>query len=42
MAYLDLDIDDEPQEDEAPEDFKSFSEETETNHRCPRCGYEWR
>ena len=39
---FDLDIDDEPQEDEAPEDFKSFSEETETNHICPRCGYEWR
>ena len=43
---FDLSLDDEePQEvveDEVPEDFKSFSEETETNHRCPRCGYEWR
>ena len=41
---FDLSLDDEEpqQKDEAPEDFKSFSEETETNHRCPRCGYEWR
>ena len=25
----------------APENFKEFSEETETKNRCPRCGYEW-
>lgn len=24
-----------------PEDFKEYSEETETKNRCPRCGYEW-
>ena len=27
--------------DESPEGFKEFSEETETAHKCPRCGYEW-
>lgn len=26
---------------EPPESFKEFSEETETKHKCPRCGYEW-
>ena len=26
---------------EAPEDFKEFSEETQTKNKCPRCGYEW-
>lgn len=25
----------------APEEFKEFSEETQTKHKCPRCGYEW-
>lgn len=26
---------------EAPASFKEFSEDTETKHICPRCGYEW-
>lgn len=25
----------------APEEFKSFDEDMETKHCCPRCGYEW-
>lgn len=25
----------------APEGFKEFSEDMETKHVCPRCGYEW-
>lgn len=24
-----------------PEDFKQFDENIETEHRCPKCGYEW-
>lgn len=27
--------------DEAPETFKEYGEETETKHKCPVCGYEW-
>lgn len=27
--------------EESPEDFKEYGEETETKHRCPKCGYEW-
>lgn len=27
--------------EESPESFKEFGEETETAHKCPRCGYEW-
>ena len=27
--------------DEAPESFKEYGEETETKNKCPRCGYEW-
>lgn len=23
------------------EDFKEFSDETKTNYKCPKCGYEW-
>lgn len=26
---------------EPPEDFKEYGEETETAHKCPRCGYEF-
>lgn len=26
---------------EAPEDFKEFDEDLETDYRCPKCGYEW-
>jgi len=25
----------------APEGFKSFDESIETEHKCPKCGYEW-
>jgi len=25
----------------APEEFKSYDESIETEHRCPKCGYEW-
>lgn len=25
----------------APEDFASFDETIETDHKCPKCGYEW-
>lgn len=24
-----------------PEDFETYDEEIETEHRCPSCGYEW-
>ena len=26
---------------EPPDAFKEYGEETETAHKCPRCGYEW-
>jgi len=25
----------------APEDFPEYDEDIETEHRCPKCGYEW-
>jgi len=25
----------------APEEFASYDEEIETDHKCPKCGYEW-
>lgn len=28
-------------EAEPPEDFDSFDENVETEHKCPKCGYEW-
>lgn len=28
-------------EEDSPEGFKEYGEETETKHKCPRCGYEW-
>lgn len=27
--------------DEAPAEFKEFGEDIETEHKCPKCGYEW-
>lgn len=37
------DLEDGEEEDyEVPEQFKEFDENMETNHVCPRCGYEWR
>lgn len=30
------------QPEESPDDFKEYGEETETKHKCPRCGYEWK
>lgn len=27
--------------EDAPDEFKEYGEETETAHKCPRCGYEW-
>lgn len=42
MSDLDFNFDfDSLQNDEAPESFKEFGEETETKNKCPRCGYEW-
>ena len=29
------------EEPEPPEGFKSYGEDLETEHRCPKCGYEW-
>lgn len=26
---------------QAPEDFAEFDEEIKTDHKCPKCGYEW-
>ena len=26
---------------EAPEEFKEFGEDVETDHQCPKCGYKW-
>ena len=34
-------LNDEEEQDEAPEDFKEYDEELETTHKCPKCGYEW-
>ena len=31
----------ETKEDAPPDDFKEFYEGIETDHKCPRCGYEW-
>ena len=28
-------------EDPPPKDFKEFDENIDTEHRCPKCGYEW-
>ena len=28
-------------EKESPEDFDEYDEDLETQHRCPKCGYEW-
>ena len=27
--------------EEAPDDFKEYSESVPTKHTCPKCGYEW-
>ena len=27
--------------DNAPNDFKSYDDEIETKHECPKCGYKW-
>ena len=34
-------LNDEEEQDEAPEDFKEYDEELETTHKCPKCSYEW-
>lgn len=26
---------------ESPDDFPSYDEDIETEHKCPKCGYEW-
>ena len=26
---------------DAPEDFKEYDEDIDTEHRCPKCGYSW-
>jgi hypothetical protein len=31
----------EPTEEEPPEQFPGFDEDIETEHVCPKCGYEW-
>lgn len=28
-------------ENKAPEEFREFSDEMQTKHKCPKCGYEW-
>ena len=28
-------------QEQAPQGFKSFDETMKTEHKCPRCGYEW-
>jgi len=28
-------------QNEPPEDFPEYNEDIETEHRCPKCGYEW-
>ena len=30
-----------PEEPTPPEDFKEFGDDIETEHKCPKCGYEW-
>lgn len=30
-----------PEEEQAPDDFKEINIETETDYRCPKCAYEW-
>ena len=27
---------------EPPQEFSEYGEDIATEHRCPRCGYEWR
>lgn len=31
----------EPSDEEPPEDFPEYDEEIETEHCCPKCGWEW-
>jgi hypothetical protein len=30
-----------PRDRRAPEEFKAFDDDLPTEHRCPRCAYEW-
>lgn len=30
-----------PEEKDAPEDFVEFNDDIDTEHRCPKCNYEW-
>lgn len=32
---------DDTETEESPEDFEEYDEDIETEHRCPKCGYEW-
>lgn len=31
----------EPNQDDSPNEFPEADEDIETEHRCPKCGYEW-
>lgn len=33
--------DDEVPQREAPQEFDEYDEDIETEHKCPKCGYEW-
>lgn len=35
------DSDDTAEATEAPDDFKEYGDDIETEHKCPMCGYEW-
>ena len=34
-------LEQQPEEEEAPEDFKEITSDVETDYRCPKCSYEW-
>lgn len=47
LSFTGFDLDEidklikEPVGDSPPEDFDEYDEDIDTEHRCPKCGYEW-
>lgn len=44
MGLLGFDVSDDDEDDDGmtrPDAFKEYDEDIETQHKCPKCGYEW-
>lgn len=41
MADFGFSVLDFDEQESAPEEFKEFDEDIETEHKCPKCGWEW-